>query len=268
MKLQSRHSVCWARVSFRVLVLMASMLNCGVAEAQTRKFIDPRSEYGKLVGVVTQLDGTGGMGNGFVFGPNGCYVISNVHVAFGASRNPDGTTVLMDVSTGHVLRFIYDFDSKGKAFKQEQKATVLDYGNYDPSTPRGRTQDVAVLKLERCLGPAYDLLKIDENAESKRFPEGQLLSVSYSKLNGEFGVVAENCSAAQSTPITGLIITSCFSEAGMSGSMILEASGLRGEYRLVGIHQGQETMADGRHVPVAVYARTFKKIIDSALSRR
>ena len=266
MNKQTQHNICWSQVGILATVLIFSMLSFSKAIAQSRKFIDPKSEFGKLTGVVTQLDGSGAIGNGFVIGAGGCHVVTNVHVAFGKSRDSEGTTILMDnVSVGHVLRFQFDFDSKTKRFKRESKASVVEFGNYDTHTRRGRTQDVVVLKLENCLGPEYGNLQFDPEAASKRFPEGELLSVSYSSLNGEYGIVSENCSAAQSTPITGLIITNCHAVEGMSGAMYLEKNKSDGKYRLVGIHQGRDIMADGRNVAVAVYARTFNKIIDSAL---
>lgn len=266
MKKQTQHNICWSQVGILATVLIFSMLSFSKAGAQSRKFIDPKSEFGKLTGVVSQLDGSGFVGNGFVVGGGGCHVVTNVHIAFGKSRDADGRTVLMDsVSVGHVLKFQFDFDPKAKRFKRESKASVVEFGNYDTQTRRGRTQDVVVLKLENCLGPEYGNLQFDPDAASKRFPEGELLSISYSNLNGEYGIVSESCTAAQSTPITGLMITNCHLVEGMSGAMYLEKSKLDGQYRLVGIQQGRDIMADGQNVAVGVYARTFNKIIDSAL---
>jgi hypothetical protein len=56
MKKQTQHNICWSQVGILATVLIFSMLNLGKAEAQTRKFIDPKSENGKLVGIVTKLD--------------------------------------------------------------------------------------------------------------------------------------------------------------------------------------------------------------------
>ena len=266
LKKQTQHNIHWSQVGILATVLIFSILNFSSVHAQSREFIDPKSEYGKLAGIVSQLDGTGAIGNAFVIGAGGCHIVTNVHVAFGKSRDADGTTVLMDnVSVGHTLKFQFDFDTKTKRIKREMKASVVEFGNYDPQTRRGRTQDVVVLKLADCLGPQYGNLLFDQDASKKRFPEGELLTISFSKLNGEFGLVSERCKSASHTPITGLFITNCHSADGMSGMLYLEKSIADGKFRVVGIHQGRETMADGQDVPVAVYARAFNPIIDSAL---
>lgn len=266
MKKQTQHNICWSQVGFLSTVLIFSMLNLGKAEAQNRKFIDPKSENGKLVGIVTQLDGSGGIGNGFVIGAGGCNVLANVHTTYGIGKDSQGNAVLVnDMSVGRKVRFQTDFDSKTKKFKREIKASVIEIGNFVADTRRGRTQDVAVLKLDTCLGPEYGTLAFDHEASSKRFPEADLVTVGFGAINGEVGIIMEECSALQSTPTTGLIITNCFSEPISSGMMYLERRKADGKLRLVGIHQGRETLADGTNVPVAVYARAFNPIVERAL---
>jgi hypothetical protein len=242
------------------------MLNLGKAEAQTRKFIDPKSENGKLVGIVTQLDGSGGIGNGFVIGAGGCHVLANVHVTHGIGKDKQGNVILVDnLSVGRKVRFQVDFDSKAKRFKREIKASVIEIGDFDADTRRGRTQDVAVLKLDTCLGPEYGTLAFDHEASKKRFPESDIVTIGFGAINGEIGIIMEECSALQSTPITGLMFTNCFSEPGSSGMMYLERRKADGKLRLVGIHQGRETFEGGINAPVAVYARAFNPIVSAAL---
>ncbi len=266
MKKQTQHNICWSQVGILATVLIFSMLNVAKGGEQTRKFADPKSELGKLAGIVTQLDGKGGIGNGFVVGAGGCHVVTNVHIAFGKSKDADGNVVLMDeVSAGHKLRFQLDFDAKTKKFKRDMGATVVEFGNFESGTRRGRTQDIVVLKLDSCLGQEYGKLAFDSDAASKRFPEGDLLTIGFGAIDGEVGIVSEECKAIQNTPITGLMFSNCFSEPVSSGMMYLEKNKLDGKYRLVGVHQGRETLADGTNVPVAVYARAFNPIIASAL---
>lgn len=266
MKKQTQHNICWSQVGILSTVLIFSMLSPDKVNAQTRKFIDPKSENGKLVGIVTQLDGTGGIGNGFVIGAGGCHVLANVHTTYGIGKDNRGNAILVDdLSVGRKVRFQTDFDSKTKKFKREIKASVIETGNFVPDTRRGRTQDVAVLKLDTCLGPEYGALAFDHEASTKRFPESDLVTVGFGAINGEVGIIMEECSALQSTPTTGLIITNCFSEPISSGMMYLERRKADGKLRLVGIHQGRETLADGTNVPVAVYARAFNPIVERAL---
>jgi len=67
---------------FLALALASSVL--GAADTSRRNPIDPKGEFAKLVGQVTQLPGQGStVGNGFIVGPSGCFLITNFHVAFG-----------------------------------------------------------------------------------------------------------------------------------------------------------------------------------------
>jgi hypothetical protein len=125
------------------------------------------------------------------------------------------------------------------------------------------------LKLDSCLGPDFGTIEFDQEAHSKRFPDGKLMTVSYGVLDGKEGIIEEQCDSIQSTPITGLMLSTCFNEAGMSGAMILEKSKSDGKFRLAGIMQGHDMVvgSDGSPVtvPVAVYARAFNPIIAAAL---
>ncbi len=270
MKKQTQHNICWSQVGILATVLIFSMLNVAKGGEQTRKFADPKNPYSKLVGAVTQLNGKGLLGNGFIIGAGGCHVVTNVHIAFGASKDSKGAITLVDdVSVGHQTQFHFDFDQKSGKFKRQMKATVVEFGNYDGSTRRGSTKDVAVLKLESCLGPDYGIIEFDNEAHTKRFPEGKLTTFSYGVLNGKEGIIEEQCDPMLSTPITGLMLSNCVSEEGMSGSMLLEKSKTDAKYRLVGIFQGRDSIVGADEKPqgvsVAVYARAFNPIIASAL---
>jgi hypothetical protein len=202
-----------------------------------------------------------------VIGAGGCHVLTNVHTTYGIGKDNRGNAILVDdLSVGRKVRFQVDFDSKTKKFKREIKASVIEIGDFDSDTRRGRTQDVAVLKLDTCLGPEYGTLAFDHEAAKKRFPESDIVTVGFGSINGEIGIVMEECSALQSTPITGLMFTNCFSEPVSSGMMYLERRKADGKLRLVGIHQGRETFEDGTNAPVAVYARAFNPIVSEALA--
>lgn len=266
MKEQTRPNIRWSQAVILALMLIFSMLEVAAANAQTRKFIDAKSEYGRIVGIISQLDGTGLVSNGFVVGKSGCHVVSTFHSVYGINIDSEGNTVLADdLSVGRKVRFLVDWDSKGRRFKHDINASVVEIGNYVRDTRRGRTQDIAVLKLDICLGSQYGTLAFDHEASRKRFPIGDLLTIGFGTINGEVGIIVEECAALQGTPITGLMITNCYTEPGSSGMMYLEKNSDDGKFRLVGVHQGRETLADGTNVPVAVYARAFNPILDRAL---
>ena len=264
----TQFNIRWSRAAILVSTLVLSILNAAVVNAQTRKFVDPGNEYAKLVGIVTQLDGTGGISNGFVIGPGGCHLITTVHSVYGINKDSRGNAILVDdVSVGRKVRFQVDWDSKVQKFKRAVEAQVVEFGNFVPDTRRGRTQDIAVLKLDACLGTQYGIIAFDHEAIKKRFPSGELLTIGFGAINGEVGIVEEECTAFPGTPITGLMLTNCYTEPVSSGMMYLEKSRIDGKRRLVGVHQGRETLADGTNVPVAVYARAFNPILDRALGK-
>jgi hypothetical protein len=60
MKKQTQHNICLvASWNSRNSVDLFDAQFQLSSSAQTRKFIDPKSEFGKLTGVVSQLDGSG-----------------------------------------------------------------------------------------------------------------------------------------------------------------------------------------------------------------
>ena len=267
-----QNHIHWPRFMFPAVALVLWTLGVEGVDAQTRKFIDPGSEYGRLVGIVTQLDGSGGVGNGFVIGADGCHVLTNVHTTYGIGKDVRGNAILVDdLSMGRTVRFHVDFDANTKSFRRILNATVIHTGNFTADTRRGRTQDIAILVLDKCLGPVYGTLMFDHEAVRKRFPESDLVTIGFGAIGGEAGIVMEKCSALQSTPTTGLFISNCYTEPGSSGMMYLEKRKADGKLRLVGVHQGREHLTDGTsvvNVPVAVYARAFNPIIDQALGEK
>jgi hypothetical protein len=269
MKKQTQHNICWAQVGILATVLIFSMLGRSEAtEKRQRSFIDSKSSLGKLVGQVTQTNGKGIAGNGFVIGASGCYVLTNVHVAFGEAKDSTSgqITLLDNASAGHELLFQFDFDSKNQKFKRKVKATVVEFGNYTPETNRGRIQDVALLKLSDCLGPEYGGLEFDHSSLTKRVPDGELMTVGFGSLNGTSGIIAEQgCESFSETPISGLIFTNCRTTSGMSGMMVLGKSKLDGKFKLVAIHDGVEALSDGTVVSTAIFAKALNRFLGPAL---
>jgi len=273
MKNMAKHNLTKSTAAIFTILSIFSIAEVALAKS-TRKFLDSSHPLAKAVAAVSQKGGKGLLGNGVIVGDGGCFVLTNAHVAFGKSKDESGRVELIEqVKVGHEVMVNVDFDSKSGKFRKALKASVVEFGNYESDTRRGRSEDVALLKLETCLGPGYGIANFEQDAETKRIPVGKLSTVSISDINGKVGIVVEDeCSPfegvegnpAAISPITGLAVTNCHLQEGMSGSMLL-ASDSSGSTRLVGINQGKDQMADGSVVSVAVYARKFNKVLASVL---
>lgn len=238
------------------------------ATASPRKPVDPRGMFAKLTGQISQVGQPAGFGNGFVVGAEGCHVLTNFHVAFGKSSNPQtGETEMVDtVEVGHTVNFAFDADSKTGNLKRTFKAKVVEFGNYEFGTSRGFTGDIALLRLETCLGKEYGHLEFDRPPVDKKVPTGRLMTVSSARnaANKNEVLVEEGCRAASTTAVSGMMLANCENVAGMSGSMILE-EGQDKKWRLAGISTMRSTYADGTPVSKAIYAKVINQFIDSAL---
>ena len=100
------------------------------------------------------------MGNAWFYGSDGCFVITNFHVAFGQTKKsvriePTGKVinrvVLVDnPRSGHEVRFGYDFNAATGDFVRAAIGTVVAFGIYEEGSIAGMREDVAVLRLEKC----------------------------------------------------------------------------------------------------------------------
>ncbi len=255
-----------ARSLLLLVSVFTGIISPDRASAQLRKPVDPQGAFAKLTGQITQvipLDE--GYGNGFVIGPNGCHVLTNFHVAFGTSADPKmGKTIMVDkVDVGHTVNFAFDLDSKSGRFNRTIKAKVVEFGNYEIGTSRGFLGDIALLRLDTCLGQEHGQLEIDRPAADKRLPTGNLMTVSSSRSqSGKNEVlVEEGCRSRTATSVTGLMVSNCESVPGMSGSMILE-EGVDNKWRLVGVTTGGGAYVNGKQVSKAIYASAINKFLD------
>lgn len=269
----AKHNLSKSTAAIFAILYIFSIAEVALAKS-TPKFLDSSHPLAKAVALVSQ-NANSPAGNGIVVGSGGCYVLTNFHVAFGKSKDPKtGRIEFVDeIRVGHKVLVNLDFDSKAGRFKTAMRGEVVEFGNFEQDTRRGKTEDYALLKLETCVGPGYGLTAFEHDAEGKRYPEGKISTVAFRELNGKLGIVIqEECPSfegaagnpAAQAPITGTIATMCDLPPGTSGSMLL-ATDIAGVTRLVGVNQGGDWFSGGTKVSVSVYARKFNKVLASVL---
>lgn len=249
------------------LMVMASIPS--MADVSARKPIDPKGQFAKLAGQITQLPGEKSTmwGNAFVVGSEGCHILTNFHVAFGKSKDQDGVLELVEnVDVGHTVNFSIDLDAKTGKFKRTLKAKVVEFGNFEDGTSRGLLGDIALLRLENCLGKEYAQLEIDRPEKGKLLPTGRLTTINVMRDEQGKNVMMsqENCQSLAATTVTGVITTNCEAPGGASGSMILE-EGKDGKFRLVGLTAKGGAFKTGEKISQALYASTINKFVDPIL---
>ncbi len=239
-----------------------------LAQSTGRKVVDPKGPFTKLVGELTQAKDAKMAGNAFVVGAQGCHIVTNFHIAFGKEIDPEtGKTIIIDgADIGHKVKFAFDLDSKTGKFKKNMKATVVEFGDYDSDTTTGLVGDLALLRLESCLGKEFAGPELDRPTNPKILPTGKLMTVSTSRnaKNQNEILVEEGCLAEKRTHIGGIMVSRCHAEPGMSGSMILE-QGEDQKWRLVGITTTGRKLSDGSRVSFAIHSGVLTKFIDSVI---
>lgn len=243
-----------------------------LAQQSIRKSVDPQGPFAKLTGQITQIGASNrAYGNGFLVGTEGCHVLTNFHVAFGKSADPKtGEPEIVDsVEIGHTVNFAFDLDATSGVFRRTMKARVVEFGNYEIGTSRGFLGDIAVLRLENCLGKDYGQLEIDRPPTDKRLPTEMLMTVRSSRTQAGKNevLVEEGCRPVPATPIAGMMMSDCESVPGMSGSMILE-EGPDKKLRLVGVTTGGGAVVNGRQISKGIYASVLNKFLDPVLGAR
>lgn len=252
--------------------LMVLASTPSIADVSARKPADSKNQFTKLVGHITQLNNTDPRiyGNAFVVGSEGCFVLTNAHVAFGTGKRDAETgevELIENVDVGHTVNFSFDFDSKSGKFQKKMKAKVVEFGNYENGTSRGLIGDIAILRLESCLGKSYAGLEIDRPAATKRIPTGNLMTVSATRdeKSGRLEMLVEQgCKSLPDTPATGLVLSTCENPPGTSGSMLME-EGQDGKWRLAGLNANQVIMNDGSKIARSIYASAINQFADPVL---
>lgn len=264
--MKKRSKMNGAAITIWNLALALILVTPAIADESRRKPADPSGPFARLTGQITQTTPSDeGFGNGFIVGAEGCHVLTNFHVAFGKSANPTTGEVEMvdNVAIGHAVNFSFDLDPKTGEFRKTIRAKVVEFGNYELFTSRGFLGDLALLRLESCIGKDYGQLEIDRPDGGKRLPNGKLMTVSSARVDGKNEVlVEEGCRARPATAITGMMLSDCESVPGMSGSMILEEGPDR-QWRLAGVTTGGGAYVNGRQISKAIYATALNKFLDS-----
>ncbi len=253
-------------LSFIVPVLLVAVAIAQTAHESPRKLVNPRGPFAKLTGQITQLvPFDNGYGNGFIVGADGCHVLTNFHVAFGMATDSETSEIEMvdKIEVGHTVNFTFDLDASLGKFRRSSKAKVVGFGNYEAGTSQGFLGDIALLRLERCLGKDYGQLEMDRPPAEKRVSSGKLMTVSLSRNRNGINevLVEEGCRASGATSVTGMMLSNCDSVPGMSGSMILE-EGEDKRWRLAGISTDRSKYADGTKVSQAIYIKIINKFLD------
>ena len=247
------------------IILSVAFVASEAQEVQRRP-VNPQGPFAKLTGQITQVVPTDdGYGNGFIVGVKGCHLLTNFHVAFFKSTDPQtGKLEMVDnTEVGYTVNFAFDLESKTGKFKRTTKAKVVEFGNFEEGTSQGFLGDMALLRLETCLGKEYGQLEIDRPVVPKTLPNGNLMTVSSSRnASGKNEVlVEEGCRARTATPVIGMMLSNCEAVPGMSGSMILE-EGADKKWRLAGISSSIGAIVNGKHISKAIYASEINKFLD------
>lgn len=251
-----------------LLVLVLIFISVGEADAQTRKPVDPKSRLNKIVAEVSQINEGNLVGSAWFYGENGCYAVTNYHVAFGQTKRTykhprtgkevQKIVLVNNPGPGHKVNLSFDLNPKLKEYTRTVVATVVAFGNFEQGTIDGVAEDLALLRLTPCVGPDYAGLEVDRSEVNQKTPPGRLTTVSSMRTPESKIVIAtqEVCWALAETPGAGLVGHNCESFDGMSGSMLL-ADG-----KIVGVSVMGYKFEDGVQIGIAISAKYLNKFLN------
>ena len=248
-------------IVFAVVGVLAGV-SCQPAGAQsTVKRVSASDPLYKLIGQVSTDEFPDDYGQGSFIGGDGCHILTNFHVVFYAGVNSDGqNTVRADPAVGGSVTFSYNPDDAGK-FQNVVRGKIVAFGNYMRGAPRGRLEDLALIRLSDCQKGIVPM-RFDATALSKGIPEGQLSTLTVIRTKEKLNVVVmENgCQAFRNTPVTGLILTTCIAEGGTSANLLLSRD-RDGAYFIVAIGSGGGNLPSGQEVAIDVSASAVAKFL-------
>jgi hypothetical protein len=225
---------------------------------------------GKIVVLINQVGGEKvSYGNGFIIGKDGCHVVTNFHVAFAKDKTPKGKLVLVDnVDVGHEVMVQADLNSRtGQFSKRNLKARVVEFGDFRENSEVGMREDMAVLKLETCLGKEFGIAKFEPSEQGVHVPKnGRISTLSISKdetLKNEM-FLEEDCVAASGSPVAGVFGMNCKLISGMSGSMVFNKD-LDGGYTIVGMSSRTIGGDIKTAVSMAIFASHLTPFVESVI---
>ena len=171
------------------------------------------------------------------------------------------------VETGHVVEVGVDLNGDTGKFGRTLKARVVEFKNYSRSKGRGFLKnDLAMLRLDECLGNAYGLARFEMPDKSIKVPRTVLSTLSLTRTSAATtGLFYEaQCVAGATTPIAGLFMQTCDTIPGMSGSPIFRSE-TAGTYTVVGIVSGSFETEGYGEIPYAIYSSQLTPFVESVL---
>lgn len=231
-----------------------------------RKQISPADHpFSKMVVEVVSVSTV--VGNGIVVGEDGCNVLTNFHVAFGKSVDRNGDILLVDrLETGHVVDVGVDLNPRTGTFNRTIRARVVEFANFRPKDLRSRKHDLAMLRLDTCLGREYGLARFEVPEDGVRVPQSQLQTLSLSKTDAKRSALffQEKCVSESRSAVAGLFFSNCETKPGMSGSPILRADS-DGGFTVVGINTGSLPTVEGTEIPFAIFSSVIAPFVQSVI---
>lgn len=255
-------------VIVNTLGVVALLGNSLPAQAGERKQIAPSAH--PLAKIIVQVNQIGAdplmVANGFVAGSDGCHVLTNFHVAFGKGRDAAGEVAFVEtIETGHEVEVSVGLNSKTGAFQRKMKARVVEFAAYRRDR-RGIRNDLAMLKLDECLGKDYALARFEVPDDTVKVPQTELSTLSLTKDHAARTALylEEECASADDSKIAGLFFHSCKTINGMSGSPIFRKDA-DGGYTIVGISTGIMPFVGGKNLPYAIYSSIMTPFVQGVL---
>ena len=246
--------------------LSACISVASAADSARHQILPSEHPIGHLVVQIAPVGVTHIAANGIVIGKNGCYVLTNFHVAFGKDKDRGGTVVLVpDIRVGHEVEVKVDLGATG-TFSRILLAKVIEFGNYRQRDRRSLKHDLALLKLPVCLGPSYGILQFEMPDSEENIPVGELSTLSLKAISERESVLnyERGCKSGADTNIAGIFYQSCETEGGMSGSPVLRRKS-DGTYTIVGLASGVWAKAGEPDVPFAIYSSAFTPFVTNAI---
>ena len=251
------------------LLLSTAFLSVAHGAGEGREQIVPSAHpFAKAIVQIGQIGGNPlFVANGVVVGKDGCHVLTNYHVAFGKGRAQDGSVEMVDkVETGHVVEVGVDLNASTGKFGRTIKARVVEFGNFKANSPGFIKNDLAMLKLDECLGKAYGLARFEMPDKSVKVPQTVLSTLNLTKTSAATtGLFYEaQCVAGATTPIAGLFAQSCVSIPGTSGSPVFRTEA-DGTYTVVGLSSGRFATESHGEIAYAIYSSRLTPFVESVL---
>jgi len=225
---------------FIATLIMFNAASALSAERMRTQIAPSAHPLAKIIARVSPVGSTTIAGNGFVVGGNGCHVLTNFHVAFAKGLDAAGDIEwVTPIAPGHPVEIKVDLNADGTHMRTLE-GRVVEYLNYDTDDMFGRSNDLAMIKLDDCLGKEYGIARFELPERTVHVPDTEISTLSLSSISPEKSAlyIEKDCVAGSRSPIAGLFVHGCKSIPGMSGSPIFR-NDTDGGFTIVGVTTGQ-----------------------------